>query len=162
MIESGEDPLFIVRRMVLLAAEDVGLADPQALVIATACQQAVHFIGLPEGFLPMAECAIYLATAPKSNSVMTSYGRALADVRESLGEPVPLHLRNASTGLMRDMGYGKGYKYAHDYDDHQVEQTHLPDRLAGRKYYEPGELGFEAKIKEWYEKMRERKESEQS
>ncbi|MCH7699003.1 MAG: replication-associated recombination protein A [Chloroflexi bacterium] len=153
MIESGEDPLFIVRRMVLLAAEDVGLADPQALVLATACQQAVHFIGLPEGFLPMAETAIYLATAPKSNSAMTSYARALADVRESLGEPVPLHLRNASTGLMRDMGYGKGYKYAHDYDEHQVEQTHLPDRLAGRKYYEPGELGFEAKIKEWYEKL---------
>ena len=155
MIESGEDPLFIVRRMVLLAAEDIGLADPQALVVSTACQQAVHFIGLPEGFLPMAETAIYLATAPKSNSVMTSYGRALADVRESLGEPVPLHLRNASTGLMRDMGYGKGYKYAHDYDDHQVEQTHLPDRLAGHRYYEPGELGFEAKIKEWYEKLRE-------
>ncbi len=153
MIESGEDPLFIVRRMVLLAAEDVGLADPQALVVSTACQQAVHFIGLPEGFLPMAETAIYLATAPKSNSVMTSYGRALADVRESLGEPVPLHLRNASTGLMRDMDYGKGYKYAHDYDEHQVEQTHLPDRLEGHRYYEPGELGFEAKIKEWYEKL---------
>ncbi len=158
MIESGEDPLFIVRRMVLLAAEDVGMADPQALVVATACQQAVHFIGLPEGFLPMAETAIYLATAPKSNSAMTSYARALADVRESLGEPVPLHLRNASTGLMRDMGYGKGYKYAHDYDEHQVEQTHLPDRLVGRKYYEPGELGFEAKIKEWYEKLGEREE----
>ncbi len=139
MIESGEDPLFIVRRMVLLAAEDVGLADPQALVISTACQQAVHFIGLPEGFLPMAQTAIYLATAPKSNSVMTSYGRALADVRDSLGEPVPLHLRNASTGLMRDMGYGKGYKYAHDYDEHQVEQTHLPDRLQGHRYYQPGE-----------------------
>ena len=154
MIESGEDPLFIVRRMVLLAAEDIGLADPQALVVSTACQQAVHFIGLPEGFLPMAETAIYLATAPKSNSVMTSYGRALADVRESLGEPVPLHLRNATTDLMRDMGYGKGYKYAHDYDEHQVEQTHLPDRLVGHRYYEPGELGFEAKIKEWYEKLR--------
>jgi putative ATPase len=160
MIESGEDPLFIVRRMVLLAAEDVGLADPQALVLATACQQAVHFIGLPEGFLPMAETAIYLATAPKSNSVMTSYAKALADVRESLGEPVPLHLRNASTGLMRDMGYGKGYKYAHDYEDHQVEQTHLPDRLAGHKYYEPGDLGYEAKIKEAYEKLRGDKESE--
>ena len=103
----------------------------------------------------MAQTAIYLATAPKSNSVMTSYGRALADVRDSLGEPVPLHLRNASTGLMRDMGYGKGYKYAHDYEDHQVEQTHLPDRLAGHQYYEPGELGFEAKIKEWYEKLRQ-------
>jgi putative ATPase len=153
MIESGEDPLFIVRRMVILSAEDIGMADPQALVVATACQQAVHFIGLPEGFLPMAECAIYLATAPKSNSAMTAYSRALADVRETQGEPVPLHLRNAVTGLMRSMGYGKGYKYAHDYDEHYVEQTHLPDRLAGRRYYQPGEQGFEAKIREWYEKL---------
>ena len=157
MIESGEDPLFIVRRMVILAAEDVGLADPQALVVATACQQAVHFIGLPEGFLPMAECAIYLATAPKSNSALVAYQRALKDVRETQGEPVPLHLRNAVTGLMREQGYGKGYQYAHDYDEHYVEQEHLPDRLAGRRYYEPGELGFEAKIKEWYEKLREKR-----
>jgi putative ATPase len=156
MIESGEDPLFIVRRMVILAAEDVGLADPQALVVATACQQAVHFIGLPEGFLPMAECAIYLATSPKSNSAMTAYGKALADVRETQGEPVPLHLRNAVTGMMRGMGYGKDYKYAHDYDEHYVEQQHLPDRLAGRRYYEPGELGYEARIKEWYERVRTR------
>ncbi len=154
MIESGEDPLFIIRRMVILAAEDVGLADPQALVVATACQQAVHFIGLPEGFLPMAECAIYLATAPKSNSAMTAYSRALADVRETQGEPVPFHLRNAVTGLMRSMGYGKGYKYAHDYDEHYVEQQNLPDRLAGRRYYEPGALGHEAKIKAWWEQVR--------
>jgi putative ATPase len=154
MIESGEDPLFIVRRMVILAAEDVGLADPQALVVATACQQAVHFIGLPEGFLPMAECAIYLATAPKSNSAMVAYGKAMEDVRNSLGEPVPMHLRNASTGLMRQMGYGRGYKYAHEYDDHYVEQTHLPERLAGHRYYEPGSLGHEAKIREWWEKVR--------
>jgi putative ATPase len=155
MIESGEDPLFIVRRMVILAAEDIGLADPQALVVATACQQAVHFIGLPEGYLPMAECAIYLAAAPKSNSALTAYGRALADVRETQGEPVPLHLRNAVTGMMRSMGYGRGYKYAHDYDDHVVEQQHLPERLAGRRYYEPGELGYEAKIREWLARTRE-------
>ncbi|OGO51406.1 MAG: AAA family ATPase [Chloroflexi bacterium RBG_16_68_14] len=156
MIESGEDPLFIVRRMVILAAEDIGLADPQALVVATACQQAVHFIGLPEGFLPMAECAIYLATAPKSNTALTAYTRALKDVRETQGEPVPLHLRNAVTGLMRQLGYGKGYKYAHDYEEHYAEQQHLPDRLAGRRYYQPGELGFEAKIKEWWEKLGKR------
>ena len=160
MIESGEDPLFVVRRMVILAAEDIGLADPQALVVATACQQAVHFIGLPEGFLPMAECAIYLATAPKSNSTMTAYARALSDVKETIGEPVPLHLRNAVTGLMQQQGYGKGYKYAHDYDEHYVEQSHLPERLAGRRYYEPGELGYEAKIKEWWEKVREKGQSE--
>jgi len=158
MIESGEDPLFIVRRMVILAAEDIGLADPQALVVATACQQAVHFIGLPEGFLPMAECAIYLATAPKSNTAMTAYVKALEDVKRSLGEPVPLHLRNATTGLMRDMGYGKGYKYAHDYDDHYVEQSHLPEKLTGHTYYEPGNLGFEAKIKEWWEHVRGRRQ----
>jgi putative ATPase len=158
MIESGEDPLFIVRRMVILAAEDIGLADPQALMVATACQQAVHFIGLPEGFLPMAECAIYLATAPKSNSAMAAYAKALADVRETQGEPVPLHLRNAVTGLMRQLGYGRGYKYAHDYDEHYVEQTHLPERLAGRRYYEPGDLGYEAKIKEWYERVKMREE----
>jgi putative ATPase len=148
MIEAGEDPLFIVRRMVILAAEDVGLADPQALVVATACQQAVHFIGLPEGFLPMAECAIYLATAPKSNSAMMAYQRASSDVRETQSEPIPMHLRNAVTGLMRSMGYGRGYKYAHDFEEHYVEQTHLPDRLVGRRYYEPGDLGFEAEIKE--------------
>jgi putative ATPase len=160
MIESGEDPLFIVRRMVILAAEDIGLADPQALVVATACQQAVHFIGLPEGFLPMAECAIYLATAPKSNSAMTAYGRAMQDVRETLGEPVPLHLRNAVTGLMRQMGYGRGYKYAHDYDEHYVEQSHRPERIAGHRYYEPGALGYEAKIKEWYERLEARGEED--
>jgi putative ATPase len=162
MIESGEDPLFIVRRMVILAAEDIGLADPQALVVATACQQAVHFIGLPEGFLPMAECAIYLATAPKSNSAMTAYSRALADARETQAEPVPLHLRNAVTGLMRQMGYGRGYKYAHDYEGHIAEQTHLPERLSGRRYYQPGELGYEAKVKEWYEGLRDRPQRERA
>ncbi len=157
MIEAGEDPLFIVRRMVILAAEDVGLADPQALVVATACQQAVHFVGMPEGYLPMAECAIYLATAPKSNSALTGYGRALADARETRNDPVPLHLRNPVTGLMRDLGYGKDYKYAHGYDEHYVEQQFLPDRLAGRRYYRPGDLGWEKRIKEWLERLRKGK-----
>src|SRR5207248_7303698 len=101
MIEAGEDPLFIVRRMVILASEDIGLADPQALVLATACQQAVHFIGMPEGYLPLTECALYLALCPKSNSALTAYGRARADVVDRLNEPVPLHLRNAPTALMR-------------------------------------------------------------
>ncbi len=143
MIDAGEDPLFIVRRMVILAAEDIGLADPQALVVATACQQAVHFIGLPEGYLPMAETALYLALAPKSNSAYRSYARALADARETRNEPVPLHLRNAVTGLMRDLGYGRGYRYAHDAPGHRVEQRHLPERLEGRRYYEPGTEGVE-------------------
>jgi len=145
MIEAGEDPLFIVRRMVILASEDVGLADPNALLIATACQQAVHFIGLPEGFFPMAETAIYLALAPKSNSVGNAYGAALRDVQATVNEPVPLHLRNAVTGLMRQMGYGKGYKYAHDYEGHVVEQQHRPDKAQGHVYYRPGSLGWEGR-----------------
>ncbi|HUS82696.1 MAG TPA: replication-associated recombination protein A, partial [Dehalococcoidia bacterium] len=154
MIEAGEDPLFVVRRMVILAAEDVGLADPQALVVATACQQAVHFVGMPEGYLPMAECAIYLATAPKSNSALTAYSRAVADARETRNDPVPLHLRNAVTGMMREMGYGRDYKYAHSFPGHQVEQEHLPERLHGRRYYEPGSLGWERRMWEEYQRLK--------
>ncbi len=140
MLESGEDPMFIVRRMVILAAEDIGLADSQALVLATTCQQAVHFLGMPEGYLPLSETAIYLALAPKSNSALTAYGRALDDVRTTITDPVPLHLRNAATGLMKQLGHGANYKYAHDFEGHTVEQQHLPDNLAGRRYYEPGEF----------------------
>ncbi|HLF71494.1 MAG TPA: replication-associated recombination protein A [Dehalococcoidia bacterium] len=140
MIEAGEDPLFIVRRMVILASEDIGLADPQAMLIATACQQAVHFIGMPEGFYPLAQTALYLALAPKSNAVGSAYSRALADVEATRNDPVPLHLRNAVTSLMRGLGYGKGYKYAHDYAGGIApDQTYLPDRLRGRKYYERGD-----------------------
>ena len=146
MIEAGEDPLFIVRRMVILAAEDVGLADPQALVVAVAAQQAVHFVGMPEGFIPMAEAAVYLATAPKSNSSYAAYLKAKEDVENTHHLPVPLHLRNATTGLMRASGYGKGYRYAHDYEGHFVEQEHLPDQLKGRSYYQPSDQGFEAEI----------------
>jgi putative ATPase len=147
MIEAGEDPLFIVRRMVILASEDVGLADPQAMSVATACQQAVHFIGMPEGFYPMAECALYLALAPKSNSVGSSYGRALADVEATRNDPVPMHLRNAVTGLMRGMGYGRDYQYAHNYEGGVApDQTYLPERLKGRKYYVPRPLGREADL----------------
>ncbi len=157
MIESGEDALFIVRRMVILAAEDVGLADPQALVVATACQQAVHFIGMPEGFLPMAECAVYLATAPKSNSAYAAYQKALDDVRARGSLPVPLHLRNAPTGLMKSLGYGKDYKYAHSHPDHYVEQQFRPPELEGHTYFEPGTLGYEATVKAWMARLRERK-----
>jgi putative ATPase len=147
MIEAGEDPLFIVRRMVILASEDVGLADPMALVIATSCQQAVHFIGMPEGFYAMAEAALYLALAPKSNSTGSAYTAALRDVEATRNDPVPLHLRNAVTGMMRDMGYGRGYKYAHDYEGGVVEQQHLPDRVAGHKYYRAKDLGWEGRRK---------------
>lgn len=144
MIESGEDPLFIVRRMVILAAEDVGLADPQALQVAVACQQAVHFVGMPEGFYPMAEACLYLALAPKSNSMGSAYARALEDARRTAHLPVPMQLRNAATGLMRTFGYGVGYRYAHDEPGHVARGMHyLPEELGQPQYYVPGELGFE-------------------
>lgn len=147
MLEGGEDPLYIARRLVRMATEDIGLADPQALPLAMAAQQAVHFIGMPEGALALAECAAYLAAAPKSNALYKAYGAALKDIRESPNDPVPIHLRNAPTGLMKDLGYGKDYKYAHDYENAQVDQQHLPDSLAGRKYFEPTDRGWEGKLK---------------
>jgi putative ATPase len=153
MIEAGEDPLFIVRRMVILASEDVGLADPMALMVATSCQQAVHFIGMPEGFYAMAETALYLALAPKSNSTGTAYMAALRDVEATRNDPVPLHLRNAVTGLMKQMGYGKGYKNAHDHEGGVAEQQHLPDRVAGHRYYRPTDRGWEGR------RAKERRES---
>lgn len=146
MLEAGEDPLFVARRMVILAAEDVGLADPQALTVAVAAQQAAHFVGMPEGYLPLTEAALYLATAPKSNTALTAYTSALEDVRATLHQPVPLHLRNAVTGLQRAMGFGSGYRYAHSYDDAVVEQQYLPDALAGHRYYEPTQQGAEARV----------------
>ncbi|GIW13841.1 MAG: ATPase AAA [Tepidiforma sp.] len=145
MLEAGEDPLFIARRLVILAAEDVGLADPQALELAVACQQAVHFLGLPEGAIPMAECVVYLALAPKSNSAYAALGRAMEDARATASEPVPLHLRNAVTGLMAGFGYGDGYRYAHDEPGHVVRgQRYLPESLGDREYYLAGQLGAEA------------------
>ena len=144
MIEAGEDPLFVARRMVILAAEDVGLADPQALVVAVAGQQAVHFLGMPEARLPLAEVTVHLARAPKSNSAWAAYARAAADVERTRNDPVPLHLRNAATRLMREFGYGEGYRYAHDFEDHRVPgQTHRPPAAEGNVYYEPGSLGDE-------------------
>jgi putative ATPase len=138
MLEAGEDPLFVARRLVILAAEDVGLADPQALSVAMAAQQAAHFVGMPEAVLPLTEAALYLALAPKSNSALTSYGAARELIQETGNEPVPMHLRNAPTGLMKSMGYGKGYKYAHDHEGGvAAEQVHLPERLKGRKVYKP-------------------------
>ncbi len=148
MLEAGEDPLFVVRRMVIMAAEDVGLADPNALVVAVAAQQAVHFVGMPEGFIPMAEAAVYLATAPKSNSAYKSYLNAKEDVEKTRNDPVPLHLRNPVTPLMRKAEYGKDYKYAHDYPGHVVEQINLPESLAGRRYYHPTDQGYEREIAE--------------
>lgn len=154
LLEAGEDPLFVARRLVILAAEDVGLADPHALQVAVAAQQAAHFVGMPEGFYPLAEATLYLALAPKSNSVGTSYMKAVEAVRQAPGEPVPLHLRNAPTRLMQDLGYGKGYRYAHDHPNHFVEQVHLPERLAGQRYYQPGNLGYEKRLAAWLAHLR--------
>jgi putative ATPase len=155
MLEAGEDPLYIARRLVRFASEDVGMADPQALVVAMAAQQAVHFIGMPEGNLALAEAAVYLATAPKSNSLYTAYSRVQEEVKQGYGEPVPLHLRNPVTPLMKGMGYGKGYKYAHDYPGHFVEQQNLPGSLQGKRFYLPSDQGFEkqinARLKSWRE-----------
>lgn len=137
MIEGGEDPMFIARRIVHHAAEDIGLADPQALVIATAAAHATHLIGFPEARLSLAEAAVYLANAPKSNRVYLAYEAAAEDARHTQAEPVPLHLRNAPTKLMKGLGYGKDYKYAHDYDDHKAEMDCLPETLKGKKYYDP-------------------------
>ena len=159
MVEAGEDPLYIVRRLVRFASEDVGMADPQALVVAVAAQQAVHFIGMPEGNLALAEAVTYLATAPKSNSLYEAYSKVQQDVERSRNEPVPLHLRNPVTKLMQDSGYGKGYKYAHDYPDHFVEQQNLPDMIKGKRYYSPSDQGYEkeiaARIKAWWQGKRE-------
>ena len=148
MLEAGEDPLFIARRLVILASEDIGMAAPQALTVAVAAQQAVHFIGLPEGRIPLAEATVYLATAPKSNASYMALNRAMEDVQKTRNEPVPLHLRNAVTGLMRDMGYGEGYKYAHDYKGNFTPMQNLPDSLKDRRYYQPGTEGYERTVRE--------------
>ncbi|CAN5749197.1 replication-associated recombination protein A [soil metagenome] len=146
MLERGDDPLYVARRLVRFASEDVGLADPHALPLAMAAQQAVHFIGLPEGALALAELVIYLALAPKSNAVYLAYGAATADVAETRNDPVPMHLRNAPTRMMKEMGFGKGYRYAHDYEEGVIGQQNLPDNLEGRKYYVPTNRGYEQEL----------------
>lgn len=147
MIASGEDPLYIVRRLVRFASEDIGLADPQALTIALNAKDAYDFIGSPEGELALAEAVIYLASAPKSNRTYVAFGKAMKDVESSPFEPVPLQLRNPVTSLMKDIGYGRDYKYAHDYENVTSDMETMPKRLAGRRYYEPGSLGLEKEIK---------------
>jgi len=153
MLEAGEDPLYIVRRLIRFASEDVGMADPQALTVAVAAQQAVHFVGMPECNLALAQAVIYLASASKSNSLYRAYSEVQRDVRQTGSQPVPLHLRNPVTPLMREVGYGEGYKYAHDYEGHFVEQQNMPDGLRDRRYYTPSDQGYEKEIglrlKEW-------------
>jgi putative ATPase len=162
MVEAGEDPLYIARRLVRFASEDVGNADPQALTVAVAAKDAVHFIGMPEGNTALAQAAIYLATAPKSNAVYEAYTRAAADANQEVAPPVPLHLRNAPTPLMKDLAYGKGYQYAHDEADAVADMACLPPALEGRRYYEPKGRGFEEEIKRrmdgWEERKRKKRE----
>ncbi len=160
MVEAGEDPLYIARRLVRFASEDIGNADPQALTVAVAAKEAVHFIGMPEGNTALAQAALYLATAPKSNAVYEAYNRAARDAHEQVADPVPLHLRNAPTRLMKELDYGKGYQYAHAEPDAVAEMSCLPDSLQGRKYYEPTERGFEKEIKrrlDGWEQIKERR-----
>jgi putative ATPase len=154
MLEAGEDPLYVARRMVRFASEDIGNADPQALTIAVAAQQAAHFIGMPEGDTALAQAAIYLATAPKSNAVYTAYGRAVADAEREVADPVPLHLRNAPTRLMKQLDYGKDYQYAHE-PDAVADMECLPGSLKGKTYYEPTDRGFEKEIKRRLEGWKE-------
>ncbi|MGQ9617341.1 MAG: replication-associated recombination protein A [Candidatus Aminicenantia bacterium] len=166
MLKSGEDPLYIARRLIRFAMEDIGLADPNALAVALNAKDAYDFIGSPEGELALAEAVIYLASAPKSNSVYRAYGSVSKDVEETVHEPVPLHLRNPVTPLMRKIGYGNGYFYAHNIEEKTTAMETLPESLKGRKWYEPGEHGFEREIKkriEWWNKLKEKiKEEEES
>ena len=162
MLNAGEDPLFIARRMIRFASEDIGNADPRALEITIAAQQAFHFIGLPEGELALAQAAVYLATAQKSNSLYAGYGRVKEIINKTGYLPVPLHIRNAPTKLMKELDYGKNYKYAHDYDDAYVPQEYLPDKLQGQKFYSPRESGYEKTIKERMAFWQQKKNSDKN
>ncbi|MFY9530244.1 MAG: replication-associated recombination protein A [Candidatus Acidiferrales bacterium] len=154
MLESGEDPLYVARRLVRMASEDIGLADPDALRLAMAAMQGFDFIGPPEGKLALAEAAVYLALAPKSNALDTAYRAAREDLQNTIAEPVPLHLRNPVTGLMRHLGYGKGYQYAHDAEEKVTDMSCLPESLLGRTYYRPTDEGFEARLRQRLEEIR--------
>jgi len=154
MLESGEDPLYLARRLVRMASEDIGLAEPGALAVTLAAKDAFDFLGVPEGNLALAQAAVYLALAPKSNAVYTAYGEVIDDVHKTEADPVPLHLRNAVTGLMKNVGYGQGYKYAHDFDEKVTDMSCLPDNLAGRTWYKPSDQGFEQRLRTRLEEIR--------
>jgi putative ATPase len=154
MLEAGEDPLYLARRMVRFASEDIGNADPQALTVALSAKEAFHFIGLPEGKLALAQAAVYLATAPKSNAIYKAYTSAGGDVKRNGSLPVPLHIRNAPTRLMEELEYGKGYQYAHHYPNGYIQQEYLPEKLRGRIYYHPADRGFEKIIRSRLQKWR--------
>jgi putative ATPase len=157
MLEAGEDPLYVARRVVRMAVEDIGLADPNALALCMAARDAVDFIGMPEGNLALAQAVVYLAVAPKSNALYTAYATVQSDVERTAAEPVPLHLRNAPTGLMKGLGYGQGYQYAHDNDEKVADMQCLPDNLRDRIYYEPTSEGIEKRIRERLEELKRRR-----
>ncbi len=154
MIESGEEPLFLARRMVRMASEDIGLAEPGALAVTLAAKDAFDFLGAPEGYLALAQAAVYLSLAPKSNALYTGYGAVLEDVRKTEADPVPLQLRNAPTGLMKSIGYGEGYKYAHNFEEKVTDMQCLPDNLSGKTYYKPTDQGFEGRLRVKMEEIR--------
>ena len=154
MLEGGEDPMYIARRMVRAASEDIGNADPQALILANAVKDTVHFLGMPEAGVALAQLVTYLAAAPKSNAAYVGYGEAVREVRQGDNPPVPLHIRNAPTRLMKDIGYGRGYQYAHDFDDQTAAMNCLPEALAEQRFYEPKDAGFEAEMKKRLDAMR--------
>ena len=155
MLAAGEDPLYIARRLIRFASEDIGIADPQAISIAVSCRDAYHMLGSPEGELALVEAAIYLATAPKSNSIYKAFHEVRHDIEKTGSLPVPLHIRNAPTRLMQQLDYGKGYQYAHDAAEGLVEQEHLPEELSGKRYYNPTNRGYEALVKDRLTKWRQ-------
>jgi putative ATPase len=160
MIDGGEDPMILFRRAIAMAAEDIGLADPEALKLAVAARDAYHMLGAPEGYLPLAEMTIYLATAPKSNSSMRALGAALEAARRTPAAPVPLHIRNAPTPLMKELGYNRGYQYAHNAPEAYIPQEYLPDALRDETLYTPGSFGFEKEIAKrmaWWQSLREKR-----
>ncbi len=159
MLAAGEDPFYIARRMVRFASEDVGNADPRALELAISAMEAFRFLGHPEGELALLQAAVYLATAPKSNSLYATHGAVKAAIDQYGALPAPLHIRNAPTSLMKEIGYGKGYRYAHDYPDAYVPQDYLPEQLKGRSFYKPTERGYEKKIKEWLDRWKRLKKN---
>jgi len=154
MLESGEEPLYLARRLVRMASEDIGLAEPGALAVTLAAKDAFDFLGAPEGNLALAQAAVYLSLAPKSNALYAAYGEVLEDVHKTEADPVPLHLRNAVTGLMKNIGYAQGYKYAHNFDEKVTDMTCLPDNLSSRKYYQPTDQGFEARVRARMDEIR--------
>jgi putative ATPase len=157
MLEAGEDPLYVARRVVRMAVEDIGLAEPNALSLCLAARDAVDFLGMPEGNLALAQAVVYLSVAPKSNALYMAYSTVQVDVERTAAEPVPLHLRNAPTGLMKSFGYGQGYKYAHDLESKVADMQCLPDNLKDRIYYEPTEEGIEKRIRERMEEIRRKR-----